>query len=157
MYIDNLKFAKSGQSIEGELDVGLVERIQEIEEYKGVIKFQLAGSVDNLNRPTLNLHIHGIITTLCQNCLQPMEIQLDNSSAITIFFTEEQLDQALFSEDEDQGAEDGVLVEQEFDVMNLVEDEVIVSLPYVSKHDACVGLSYHDDTANPFSVLKKII
>jgi uncharacterized protein len=157
MYIDNLKFAKSGQSISGELDLSLVARIQEIEEYSGVIKFELSGAVDSLNRPTLKLNIHGIITTLCQNCLQPMDIQLDNSSDITIFFTEEQLDKALFSEDVDHGAEDGVLVEQEFDVMNLVEDEVIVSLPYVSKHDACVGLSYHDDSTNPFGVLKKII
>lgn len=156
MYIDNVKFAKQKQNLVGEIDLTKVARIQEIADYKGIIKFELNGEIDKLNRPLLKLHVYGIITTLCQNCLQAMDLSLDNSSRVTVFYTEAQLDEALFSE-HDSDAEDGVLAEDEFDVINLVEDEVIMLLPYAIKHDECIGLSYHDDADNPFSVLKNII
>lgn len=156
MYIDNVKFAKQQQHLDGSIDLSKVARIQELGEYSGEIKFEITGCVDNLNRPTLNLSVYGIITTLCQNCLQPMEMSIDNSSRITVFFTEDQLDDALFSE-HDSDTEDGILAEEEFDVINLVEDEVIILLPYASKHDECLGLSYRDDAESPFSVLKHII
>lgn len=156
MYIDNVKFAKTGQELSGTLNLANLERVQELDNYSGVIEYKLLGSLDTLNRPTLTLSVCGIITALCQNCLQPMEIQIENSSRITVFFNEDQLDSALFTE-QDSGVEDGVLAEEEFDVLNLVEDEVIMLLPYASKHDECMGLSYHDEAESPFSVLKQII
>jgi uncharacterized protein len=85
-----------------------------------------------------------------------MTIELDNQSQITIFFTEDQLDHAMFSED-GSDVEDGVLAETEFDVMQLVEDEVIMLLPLAPKHEECIGLSYHDEETSPFSELKNII
>lgn len=156
MYIDNVKFAKTGEKLSGVLDLSKVARIQEIADYTGEVKFELVGTIDKLNRPTLNLSVYGIIHTLCQNCLQNMDIELNNSSAITVFFNEDQLDEALFS-GEQSDVEDGVLAEKEFDVENLVEDEVIMLLPYAAKHDECVGLEYHDDADSPFKVLKQII
>lgn len=156
MYIDNVKFARNGQEISGTLDLSKVDRIQELDNYTGVVEYKLLGSIDTLNRPTLTLSVCGIISALCQNCLQPMDIRIENSSRITVFFNEDQLDSALF-EEQNSGVEDGVLAEEEFDVLNLVEDEVIMLLPYASKHDECEGLSYHDDAESPFSVLKQII
>ncbi len=156
MYIDNVKFAKSGKEIKGKLDLLKCERIQEIDKFSGEISYRLVGCVDTLNRPTLKLSIYGIIGTLCQNCLQDMELELDNQSRITVFFNEEQLDAALFAE-EDSDVEDGVLAEAEFDVMQLLEDEVIMLLPYASKHESCIGMSYHDSADNPFDILKNII
>ncbi|RTL13041.1 MAG: metal-binding protein [Neisseriaceae bacterium] len=156
MYINNVKFAKSAHEISGELALESVERIQEIGEFKGTIKYTLKGSVDRLNRPTLILSIYGIISALCQNCLQPLELSVENQTPITIFFNEDQLDAALFSESESD-VSDGVLAEDEFDVMQLVEDEVIMLLPYAAKHDSCIGLSYHDKVESPFNILKQII
>lgn len=156
MYIDNVKFAKSGKVINGKLDLLKCERIQEIDQFSGEVSYELVGYLDTLNRPTLKLSIYGIIGTLCQNCLQPMELTLDNQSCITVFFNEDQLDAALFA-DGDSDVEDGVLAEAEFDIMQLVEDEVIMLLPYASKHESCIGLSYHDSADSPFGVLKNII
>lgn len=156
MYIDNVKFAKNKQNINGEIDISKVERIQEIDAYSGFIKYSLNGNVDKSNRPVLILNICGKISTLCQNCLEPVEIDLDSSTTVTIFFNEDKLDAALFS-DETSDVEDAVLAEEEFDVMNLVEDEIIICLPYASRHDDCDGLEYHDDVKSPFGILKDII
>lgn len=155
MYINNVKFAKAAEEISGEVDLTKVARVQEIDEYKGTIKYKLTGGSDKVNRPTLTLSIYGTIWALCQNCLCPMELTLDNESQITIFYTEDQLDAALFAEESD--ADDGVLAENEFDVMQLVEDEIIILLPYAIRHESCIGLSYHDDEKSPFSALKHII
>jgi len=156
MYINNVKFAKNNQRQTGKVDLTKLSRVQEIDSYSGELNFELIGLVDKLNRPTLNLRIYGIIHTLCQNCLQPMDVQIDNTSGITVFYTEEQLDAALFG-DASSGVEDGVLAEEEFDVMQLVEDEVIMLLPYATKHEKCIGMSYADKAENPFEVLKNII
>jgi uncharacterized protein len=156
MYIDNVKFAKSGQKLSGTLDLAVIQRVQEIGEYSGIVEYTLAGSMDNLNRSILKLSIYGKITALCQNCLERMELTLDNQSQITIFYTEDQLDAALFADGESE-VDDGIIAETEFDVMQLLEDEIIILLPYASKHESCIGLSYHDDEESPFSVLKHII
>ncbi|MDD3266347.1 MAG: YceD family protein [Burkholderiales bacterium] len=156
MYIDNVKFAKNKQETHGEIDISKVERIQEIDAYSGFIKYSINGDVDKSNRPILVLNVCGKITTLCQSCLDPVEINLDSSTVVTIFFNEDKLDAALFS-DENSDVEDAVLAEEEFDVMNLVEDEIIICLPYTSKHDDCDGLEYHDDVKSPFGILKDII
>lgn len=156
LYINNIKFAQEHGFISGNIDVIKSERIQELGEYTGVIDYKLTGLVDNLNRPTLKLQICGIISASCQNCLQPLEIKLDTQSLITIFYNEDRLDAALFG-DHETGVADGVLADAEFNVVQLVEDEIIMSLPYAVKHNECLGLSYHDETSSPFNVLKKII
>lgn len=156
LYVDNVKFAKAKSKLDGELDLMQSARIKELGDFSGVIKYNLEGTLDSLNRPVLILSIYGIIGTLCQNCLQPMELNIDNQSRITVFFNEDQMDKAMFSDPESE-VEDGVLAESEFDIMQLVEDEVIMLLPYASKHDECIGLSYHDDADSPFSKLKNII
>lgn len=156
MYINNVKFAKSNQAINAKIDLSKLERVREIGDYSGDIEFALNGFIDKLNRPTLSLRVYGIIRTLCQNCLQPMDVAIDNVSEITIFFDEDQLDASLFGEN-DSGVADGVLAEEEFDVMQLVEDEIIMLIPYANKHESCVGLSYTDNVESPFNVLKKLI
>jgi uncharacterized protein len=156
MYIDNVKFAKQENKLDGVINVAELTRMQEIGECSGEVKYSLIGSVDKLNRPTLTLKVCGIITALCQNCLQPMSLTLDRVSRVTIFYNEEQLDTALFN-DESSDVEDGVMSEEEFDVLNFLEDEVIMLLPYALKHEECVGISYEDKADSPFDVLKNII
>ena len=156
MYINNVKFAKNQQQQSGRIDLAKLLRVQEIDSYTGELSFELSGYLDNLNRPTLKLLLCGTIATLCQNCLQPMVVAVDRQSKLTVFYTEEQLDAALFG-DNDSGVADGVLAEDEFDILQLVEDEVIMLLPYAAKHESCHGLSYHDEALNPFNVLKELI
>jgi uncharacterized protein len=154
--INNVKFAQAQKQLSATIALSKLARVQEIDSYAGEIKFKLQGALDNLHRPILKLSIYGIISALCQNCMQPLAIKLDSLTVITVFFTEKQLEQALFAA-ADLGVEDGVLAEDDFNVIQLVEDEVIMLLPYAPKHESCVGLSYHDPIENQFSGLKEII
>lgn len=156
MHINNVKFANNKQELKGKLDLSKLERIQDLGNYTGILDFELKGYIDKLNRPTLSLYVCGIICTSCQNCLQPMNVSIDNQTEITVFYTEDQLDASLF-EDKISGVSDGVLAEEEFSVMQLVEDEVIMLIPCASKHESCIGLSYTDDVESPFKILKKLI
>ena len=156
MFINNIKFAKNLQSQSGKVELAKLARVQELDSYGGTLEFKLMGYLDSLNRPTLSLKLYGTIDASCQNCLQPMQVILDNESKLTIFYTEDQLDSALFGE-HDSGVEDAVLADEEFDIMQLVEDEVIMLLPCAAKHESCIGLSYQDQVATPFNVLKELI
>lgn len=156
MIIDNVKFARQGQNVSRELDIAGFSRLQEILKCSGKIKFDLTGSVDYANRPTLTLKVCGIITTLCHGCMQPVDTTISNATIITLFFNEEALDNALFF-DEESNVEDGELANEEFNVLDLVEDELIMCLPLAPKHETCNGISYSDNIASPFDKLKQII
>lgn len=84
--------------------------------------------------PEVWLHLRAStrVTLQCQRCLQPMPQALD----VDRWFR--------FAADEDEAArldeesDDDVLVEsRRFDLFELIEDELILALPIVPRHDAC--------------------
>jgi uncharacterized protein len=81
-----------------------------------------------------------------------MPVNLVADSVITLFTSEEKLEAAV----EDDEELDAIMAEPEFDVLALVEDEIIMGLPLSPLHDDC-GSELLDraraDKPNPFAVL----
>jgi|SRR6185437_9121796 len=153
-YIDNVDFAKNGQTIEGQVKASDLTRACEIlDELSGNLQYTISGSVNHKNKPVLAIRIYGKITTLCQNCLEKLDIPIDCSNIVPIFYTESDMDKALFG-DEAQYT-DGILADATFDIESFVEDELIMSLPIAPKHKTCKGVTYHEKPDSPFSVLIK--
>ncbi len=99
---------------------------------------------------------------VCQRCLGPMDVALDVSPSFRFVATEE----IALAQDED--AEEDVLVfSREFNLAALIEDELLMALPLIPRHDVCptpVKLSAADagfdetslEKTNPFSALAKL-
>jgi uncharacterized protein len=91
-----------------------------------------AGLGDGVVRPALHLRARTRLPLVCQRCLQPAWTEI----AVDRHF--------LFASDEaqavqlDERAQDDVLTEAEdFDLLSLIEDELLLALPLAPRHERC--------------------
>lgn len=110
------------------------------------------------------LHVAARVTVplICQRCMGPLDVALDVSPSFRFVATEE----IALAQDED--AEEDVLVfSREFNLAALIEDELLMALPLIPRHELCptqVKLSASDsefdrasgEKTNPFSALAKL-
>jgi uncharacterized protein len=106
----------------------------------------------------LRLQARTALSLVCQRCLQPVTVGLDVRPLIR-FVRGEGLAQQL----DEQGEEDVLDASAALDLRELVEDELILALPLVPRHDVCpqplaqAGLGADadgtDSKAHPFAVL----
>ena len=97
----------------------------------GEIAFQLRGSMDQRKQWQLRLVISGAVTLTCQRCLQPMLYRLESSRGLKLVKDEA----ALLPLDEEQDDVDVIVADSRLNVLDLIEDEIILSLPLGPKHD----------------------
>jgi uncharacterized protein len=152
--IDPLKHAYEGRKQSGEMTVAeLDERVLSyLTDNDGKVSYTLTGFVDPVRRPSLHIELSAAVSVSCGRCLQPMQVNVVADSVITLFTSEEKLEAAV-EEDEEL---DAIIAEPEFDVMALIEDEIIMGLPLSPLHDDC-GTEHLErakaDKPNPFAVL----
>ena len=110
------------------------------------------------------LHVTARVTVplVCQRCMGPLDVALSLSPSFRFVATEE----IALAQDED--AEEDVLVfSREFNLAALIEDELLMALPLIPRHEVCptqVKLSVSDpgfeqaavEKTNPFSALAKL-
>jgi uncharacterized protein len=80
----------------------------------------------------LQLQAEARVARECQRCLQPVLLALDVDRAFRFAPTEDEA-AALDAESED----DVLVLSRQFDVLGLVEDELLMALPIVPKHEQC--------------------
>jgi len=80
----------------------------------------------------LHLRAQVSLPLTCQRCLGPADIALEVARDFRFVATEEQ------AEAEDEDAEEDVLVlSRDFDLYGLIEDELLMALPVVPRHEVC--------------------
>ena len=106
--------------------------------------------------------IRGVVSMDCQRCLEPVSIALDCQVALVLVESEEAASRLPDSVDS-LVSPDGTV-----DLLELVEDELILALPIVPRHDSCKAAyepgELTDSAAteesvnekNPFAVLKDL-
>jgi uncharacterized protein len=114
--------------------------------------------------PEVWLHVeaNAILPLVCQRCLQPVElpVAVDRSFRFVP-------DEATAAAQDDETEEDLLALSHSFDLLELVEDELLMELPVVPRHEACpepVKMSAVDpdfelagsDKENPFAVLGRL-
>lgn len=111
-------------------------------------------------QPQVWLHLTASVTLplTCQRCLGPVDVpvQIDR----TFRFVESEAQAEL---EDDESAEDVLVLSQDFDLAGLIEDEVLMDLPVVPRHEACpvaiklmaTDADFEEAPAkpNPFAVL----
>jgi len=150
------EFAGEKQSLQGEVFLHeLDERVWSHEYFAdkdSPLHVVLQGGIDRFQRPFLDLKVQGCLHLLCQRCMQPMSFDLDEDARIVLFADESKLDEAMLS---DEGLE-GMPMDSELSVRTLVEDQILMAMPYSPRHEHCAGenmAAVNRDKPNPFAVL----
>jgi uncharacterized protein len=156
-FIDSPDFAGNGREISGEVPVAELPRLQEVlESPLGILSYTVRGGVDRQGSRFLDVSVTGRGQVRCQRCLEVMDypVQLDTRLLLR--------DQASLDALEDEEEEfDSILADVNLDVLNLLEDEILLSLPFAPKHEpgACQAAgskNMHAEERNPFAALAKL-
>ena len=156
-FIDSLDFARNGQQMSGELPIVEMLRLTDVlSSSQGMLSYTVQGGVDRQEISWLDVSVAGICQLRCQRCLNGMayEIQLD---AHLLLRDQAGLD-ALSDDEEDF---DSVLAEERLDLLSLLEEEILLNLPFAPKHEQgnCQATNSDNppkDTTHPFAALAKL-
>ncbi len=130
---DALKLAGHGERIGGDVDAARLPRladlvIQSTDTGKARIQWSIAGDRDAQGRPRLTLDLDGALHVVCQRCLRPMAVPVVQQTELLLARDEAEL--ARLDVDE----QEVVLAAAPLDALTLVEDELLLSLPFAPCH-----------------------
>lgn len=156
--IDIAEFARLAKTLTGEVEVKELPRLHDlIASGERRLRYELHGTCTPRREPQITCTILGLVSLECQRCLRPFDLSLDISSQL-VFVGDETLLPAI--EDEGESV-DYVVAESPLDVLALIEDEVILALPLVPRHDVgeCEEAAAHSSKTSklsPFATLARV-
>lgn len=128
--IDNLEFAASADTLHGTIAAENLRRVPDLIDVSGnKIAYSLMGRVSAEGKPLLALTISGALHLKCQRCLDQLVYKLDIDTALEIG--------GPHAAEADDGLEgrDQIPAQPAMDVLSLVEDEILLSLPISPRHE----------------------
>ncbi len=162
-------FAQAGADLVGEERLAHFVRL--LDETCGLgaetlVSYAVHGSmrVDaaGVDEPWLHLEAEAVLPLTCQRCLGPVDVPVSFARDFRFVATE-----ALAEVEDEESEEDVLVLSKSFDLLELVEDELLMAMPAVPKHDTCpqaiklqaVDPDFVDAPAekpNPFAVLEQL-
>ena len=135
--IDSLEFARAGEELSGRVEVRQLQRLEDLLfDTEGILDYGLTGSRDERKRPQLEVSVTGRLHLQCQRCLGCLEYDVAVENTLLLVASGAPHDPELDEPD----APDAIEGSDELDVMALVEDEILLSLPISPRHeDECVS------------------
>jgi len=127
---DAFKLAADGETLSGEFDARTIERAVDRLAPSGEarLRWRIAGDHDALQRPALAVTIEGRFPLICQRCLQAFDVPIVQQTRLLLARDETELRQLDTEESE------VVLAATLLDARMLVEDELLLSLPFAPHH-----------------------
>jgi uncharacterized protein len=131
-----------------------MEQLPRLAQMRGAtegLAFELRGGMTGDGKPCLRILASGELRLVCQRCLGP----LPHPVAIEV---ELQLAQSAREVEQAEDDVDRVLASRAMSVAQLVEDEVLLALPMVPRHDQCSAATSagQQERISPFSALKAL-
>lgn len=157
LVIDALDFVHSGKSLQGNIPLLSFERLRDyLANSAGELAYLVTGLLDERDRPTLKISVSGIIDLNCQRCLEKIEYALDVKTALLLARNKDELsryDEDIFM--------DAIYASNELDILALVEEEIILSLPISPRHEdieCYLSTEIRETTTqeHPFTVLASL-
>ncbi|RQS73033.1 DUF177 domain-containing protein [Burkholderia sp. Bp8963] len=144
--IDLFEFARSGRQASGAVHLSQLPRmLNEVPadapdrdtvftwQAEGFVQKELQDDGAEGQQPYLRLALHGQAWLTCQRCMTPCEQAFDVDMTYRIVATEEEAEEFPLDDDE----ADVIVGSRHFDLVDLIEEELLLSLPLVPKHEVC--------------------
>ncbi|WP_253904520.1 YceD family protein [Bordetella trematum] len=190
MVVDAFAMARQGSEAHGEIPLARLVRFMDgLPEQgagdAGMLRWSVRGEIGRgtgktgaviSGQPLLNLHVAATPVLVCQRCGEPFVYPIDSTAVLQLVESEDDLDDDLadLQEAQEEGLDfatdvpEKVVGSHRFDLLAQIEDELILSIPYVPRHEVCPGhaeqkaVSDADTPAeeskrpSPFAVLEQL-
>jgi len=130
--IDGLAFARDAAVLEGRLGVESLPRLAQSGCSGSALDFVLTGEINERGKPGLKLAVDGSVRLECQRCLDGLDLPVHIEVQLEFARSEAEIMAAV--DDIDR-----VVAGREMSAAALVEDEVLLALPMVPKHEQCIA------------------
>lgn len=153
--IDSFAFARDGRVLEGTLAISDLERLHDLlAEVSGEVRYRLHGLKGERGQSQLRLTVSGSLPLACQRCLEAIRFDVEVDSVLELV-----PEGADMSQDElEDDTRDFLPVAGSLDVAELVEDEILLTLPVAPRHEDCglPGAAEAGERISPFADLAKL-
>jgi uncharacterized protein len=154
--IDGFEFASAGATQQGVWPLSEFPRLRDmLASDAGEVAYRVQGTRDERGRPALQLRVEGTLQLRCQRCLEPLsfEVKVDDLLVLAATLNE------IHAEPADANAPDRIVAGREMPLRELVEDELILALPYAPRHESCEpGAAARDGRgSSPFAGLRGLM
>ncbi len=166
--LDVTAFAEDGAQLSGQTPLSAFERLMAETEGRGgerLINWEARGEIRNPLHvhPHLWLHLRAgaCLSLACQRCLSPVDVEVTVDRSFR-FVADERMAEA----EDDASEEDLLALSRSFDLLGLVEDEMLMDLPLVPRHEHCpeplpapvddLFDEVESSKPNPFAVLGRL-
>ena len=132
-------------------------------EEAGDVELELHLYIDEAGNKRIDGDVHADVMVLCQRCLQPMPLPIDSTFSVGVVWSDEESSRLP------KYLEPYIVDEGPQDIRDLIEDELILCVPYASYHEDenCAGEYRHqvaeeivemekEEKPNPFKVLEQL-
>ncbi len=145
--IDSLQFARGALEQRGFLGMECLPRLAQMQCSTEGLEYLLRGGINDNGKPFLRISASGAMRLVCQRCLGTFVFPLAIDVGLQVTESLREIEAA----DDDA---DRVLASWATDVGRLIEDEVILALPMVPRHERCVAVGAGVTAKiSPFSAL----
>jgi len=162
-------FAKNQGTLAGEEKLAAFERLMHESQGLGgetFVSYAAQGSVKpdaaGVDEPWVHVSAQAILSLVCQRCLGAVDVAVSVERDFRFVASEE-----LAEVEDEESEEDVLVISKSFDLLELVEDELLMAAPLVPMHEECpqpvklqvadVGFeSQPEEKPNPFAVLEQL-
>jgi uncharacterized protein len=155
--IDPARFAQAGSCLTGSVAPAQLPRVaQVLFDESGTVGYRIEGALTFKGEPELRVDLAIDLVLPCQRCLERLPIQLTVARTLVL---SRGLDELAAVEDEEDDI-DAIPLVSTLDVLDLIDQEVMLSLPIAPRHpDGECDARHEGDPApqaSPFSVLSQL-
>ncbi len=155
-YIDGFDFVASGATRSGRWPLRDLPRLHSsLAALDGELAYTLHGTRDPMGRRALQLKLQGVLKLSCQRCLETMDFVLDIDTLLVLASSEAEIE----ADADDPAAPDRVLASREMPIAELIEEEVLLSIPFAPRHERCEAgqATLGERRASPFASLSAML
>ena len=162
--VNPYRLVEQGRVFDGVCDIASLTRIADLlSDKEGTLDVHLSFYKNESGLPALKGKVIGNLSLICQRCLDVMSLAIETSIDV-VFVSNDEKAQRL------QGGYETYLVEDSRILLNdLIEDEVMLSIPQLVVHEQCepyrplieatpetISQTVHEEKENPFAVLQNL-
>lgn len=134
--IDGFEFAAAGGSLHGAWPAGSFPRLRELLQGEaGWVEYDLRGASDAHGRSRLELRVAATLSLTCRRCLDPVAVRVVEDASLWLARSQAEIDAQPIAVE----GPDSIVGSREMAVKDLVEDQLLLALPYAPQHEECAA------------------